>query len=434
MMGGAQWVVAALVSVAIHMLGLLWLSLVPPTRQPQPQSASEGVVVTLGRGAADTPRSAQALKPVEGPAVEAASSSPASPEANTAPVREPRLVDLDSVDTGKPVEAKPAASPPPVQTKPVETKPAVSPSLAQTKPVEARTAPAPSLSQSKPSHAAAAEPARTAEAAALVPEATSPPVSIETTRSVSAVDVSVQQQPAARPAEAQAEDAGPESGDAAPAEPVATTPPATTPPEESEATANAVQISSAAAPAVKAVEAARKPRIESVAEQSASEASGVKVATAREPAPEVEQASAPEVSEAAKPQTVDLEKLLKAEEVGSANSSGGSGVMARYAGVLKGWLEKNMHYPRAARLAGQQGKVVVRFIIDRQGNVKSIKLESRSGFPLLDREAREMIERGDPFPAMPNEMPGQELEVRVPVSFHVRQDTLTKEIPPINLQ
>jgi len=152
----------------------------------------------------------------------------------------------------------------------------------------------------------------------------------------------------------------------------------------------------------------------------------VDVAAAREPSPDVSSSATPEVTESTAPETVRLRDLQQ--------RSGGAGVVARYAGVLKGWLQKNMHYPRAARLAGQEGDVVVRFVIDRDGNVQSVELESGSGYELLDREATEMVERGDPFPAMPVDMPGDRLEVRVPVSFHVRDETLTKDLPPIYLE
>ena len=111
-----------------------------------------------------------------------------------------------------------------------------------------------------------------------------------------------------------------------------------------------------------------------------------------------------------------------------------SGVSARYAGLLKGWLRENMHYPRAARIAGQEGRAIVRFVIDRSGKVSSIRLEQSSGHAILDREAVEMIERADPFPIMPDEMAGSQLELRVPIVFDINQESLIRQIPPIFLE
>ena len=93
-----------------------------------------------------------------------------------------------------------------------------------------------------------------------------------------------------------------------------------------------------------------------------------------------------------------------------------------------------MHYPRAARLAGQEGRAIVRFVIDRSGKVLSIRLEQGSGHNVLDREAVEMIERADPFPVMPAEMIASELELRVPIVFEIHDESLIRQIPPIYLE
>ena len=128
------------------------------------------------------------------------------------------------------------------------------------------------------------------------------------------------------------------------------------------------------------------------------------------------------------------EQIARALTLDESQSSGlGMGVVARYAGFLKGSLEESMHYPRAARLAGQQGSVVVRFVIDRNGAVLSIVLEKPSGHAILDREAVEMIERAEPFPTMPGEMSGEVLELRVPIAYKIDDISRTLDIPPIEL-
>ncbi len=129
------------------------------------------------------------------------------------------------------------------------------------------------------------------------------------------------------------------------------------------------------------------------------------------------------------------EQIARALTLDETQSSGlGIGVIARYAGLLKGRLEASMHYPRAARVAGQEGSVVVRFVIDRNGTVLSILLERASGHAILDREAVEMIERAEPFPDMPGEMAGDVLELRVPIAYRIDDASRTRYIPPINLE
>ncbi len=109
------------------------------------------------------------------------------------------------------------------------------------------------------------------------------------------------------------------------------------------------------------------------------------------------------------------------------------GVTARYAGLLKGWLQRHMRYPREAWLAGVQGTTVLRFSIDRDGKVMASSLERSSGHKLLDREAIQMVRRADPFPAIPYEIAGHELELRVPIVFFIRDFERQREMPPIYL-
>ena len=73
------------------------------------------------------------------------------------------------------------------------------------------------------------------------------------------------------------------------------------------------------------------------------------------------------VPQAAQPVSIE-QQIVRALTINESQGQGpGKGIVARYAGQLKGRLEESMHYPRAARLAGEEGKVVVRFVIDRNG-------------------------------------------------------------------
>ncbi len=59
--------------------------------------------------------------------------------------------------------------------------------------------------------------------------------------------------------------------------------------------------------------------------------------------------------------------------------------------------------------------------MDRAGNVSEHRLEQSSGFPLLDREVAAMIERAQPLPRMPDDMPQERLELVLPVQFFLRR-------------
>lgn len=479
--GVTHWFFAAGIAVAIHLAGMLWLSIPEPSaRMPEREAVSDDLVVTLGRRARATaelveaaesmmdesvptvaeaaPDAADASPPVAEPDV-AVETIPEAAEP-TAPEPEPQALDLASVDTAEPVAADTAQAQPadPVSPEPLEAE------AAQTQSADA-VAPEPpeaDASQAQSADAVAPQPPETTsqqlaevdevEPPRLVdadPEAPQPPQSAnpEPGESVGVDTVDGAAQAPSSAVEVAPEDTAPTRfADDAPVPEVAATSDAASDVGASVADAG-VETAGAASPEVDAAAVSAEPGLapaledvatvrpeeagatgesEAVDPQSADDVAGVEVATARQPETQVEMTESPETVSEARPETIDLEELQ--------DDSGSSGVVASYAGTLKGWLTENMHYPRAARLDGQEGKVVVRFVIDREGRVQSVVLESESGYPLLDREAQEMIERGDPFPKIPEEMSAEQLEVRVPVNFNIREETLTKEIPPIYLE
>jgi len=84
---------------------------------------------------------------------------------------------------------------------------------------------------------------------------------------------------------------------------------------------------------------------------------------------------------------------------------------------LVGWLERYKRYPRAAREQSQEGTAYLRFAIDRQGHVLSAQIEKGSGFSLLDEEVLELVQRAQPLPPPPPEVPGAQIVLTVPVQF-----------------
>jgi len=91
-----------------------------------------------------------------------------------------------------------------------------------------------------------------------------------------------------------------------------------------------------------------------------------------------------------------------------------------YFGRVLAWLERHKRYPAEARSRRSQGTAMVWFVMDRQGRVHGSKLHKTSGYPVLDDAAVKMVERASPLPAMPPEMPDQQVELVVPVEFYIR--------------
>lgn len=93
---------------------------------------------------------------------------------------------------------------------------------------------------------------------------------------------------------------------------------------------------------------------------------------------------------------------------------------AQYEQLFVAWLEKHKKYPRRAKRMRIEGEGWLRISINRTGQIQSVILEQSTGNRLLDKAALEMAERANPFPAIPDNDPRQELEFIVPVGFALR--------------
>lgn len=97
-----------------------------------------------------------------------------------------------------------------------------------------------------------------------------------------------------------------------------------------------------------------------------------------------------------------------------------SAAKENYFGKLLAHLSRHKRYPRAALSMRHQGVVMLRFTLDRGGAVTAMRIERSSGFESLDNEVLQLMERAQPLPGMPEEIPGERLEVVVPIQFFLR--------------
>lgn len=79
---------------------------------------------------------------------------------------------------------------------------------------------------------------------------------------------------------------------------------------------------------------------------------------------------------------------------------------------LWNYLETKTVYPTAAIKAGQQGRVIVTFVVEKNGRITGAKV-ARSVAPLLDAEALRVVN------AMPRWIPGRQQEIAVRVKYTV---------------
>lgn len=101
------------------------------------------------------------------------------------------------------------------------------------------------------------------------------------------------------------------------------------------------------------------------------------------------------------------------------NSSGRSSTLspARWQSRLMSHLERRKRYPSAAKRQRKQGVAQVRFSIDANGNVGSVRLTRSSGVAELDAEVLSLVRRASPVPAPP---PGVGRTIVVPIQFSLR--------------
>lgn len=87
--------------------------------------------------------------------------------------------------------------------------------------------------------------------------------------------------------------------------------------------------------------------------------------------------------------------------------------MPEFPGGMKAcmdYIQKNMRYPEAAKKAGMQGRVMVQFVVDKEGNIMNPKV-LRSVDKEFDAEAIRLVK------AMPKWNPGKQRDVPVAVKF-----------------
>jgi protein TonB len=188
------------------------------------------------------------------------------------------------------------------------------------------------------------------------------------------------------------------------------------PPQQQQADARPEPVETVEAPATTAK--AQEPPKERPVQKTA------KAAPAKSDAPETAaQTTTTGEQQAALPKTKAGDGGEGEADTGSGRADADSAIrrgMANYQFLLQAWLEKHKKYPRRARLRHWQGTAVLRFIIDREGNVLSYRILESSGHEILDEEVEAMIRRATPLPPVPDEMQSARLEFDVPVRFFLK--------------
>ena len=76
-------------------------------------------------------------------------------------------------------------------------------------------------------------------------------------------------------------------------------------------------------------------------------------------------------------------------------------------------------YPGLARKRGQEGTVILQVLVSKEGRVTDLKIDTSSGFRLLDRAAAKAVQKWV-FVAGQRDDESVEMWVKVPVTFHLK--------------
>ncbi|HUN67992.1 MAG TPA: energy transducer TonB [Burkholderiales bacterium] len=76
------------------------------------------------------------------------------------------------------------------------------------------------------------------------------------------------------------------------------------------------------------------------------------------------------------------------------------------------------YYPAVSRRAGEQGRVILRVLVNVRGTAEEVQVRTSSGFPRLDDSARDTVRRWKFVPAKRGSEPVQAW-VLIPISFRL---------------
>ena len=141
-----------------------------------------------------------------------------------------------------------------------------------------------------------------------------------------------------------------------------------------------------------------------------------------DPEPEpavVQKPTQPAVQQLAARAAAPVQPSAAAAAPSAADVARVSAAKVTWRGLLQAHLQKFHKYPRAAQRRNIEGTALIRFRMDRHGKVLSYAIERSSEHEVLDEAALAMLDRAQPLPPLPDEVPGQSIELIIPATFNI---------------
>lgn len=90
-----------------------------------------------------------------------------------------------------------------------------------------------------------------------------------------------------------------------------------------------------------------------------------------------------------------------------------------YLSALRSAIAANKYYPDSARRRQEQGMALVAFVLEADGRIHRVQVDTSSGFAAIDEAAVAAVERLGRFQPIPRELQRERWELKVPISFAI---------------
>lgn len=88
-----------------------------------------------------------------------------------------------------------------------------------------------------------------------------------------------------------------------------------------------------------------------------------------------------------------------------------------YIAKLSRWTFPFVQYPKSAQRNGQEGSLVLKVVVARNGKVTGVSIVEGSGFSILDKAAIAAVKKASPYPAIPEDIRKENFSFNVPIAF-----------------
>jgi len=106
-----------------------------------------------------------------------------------------------------------------------------------------------------------------------------------------------------------------------------------------------------------------------------------------------------------------VEKMVSVEELNVIKN--------KYLSRLRSLIEDKKIYPKSAKRLKQQGRVIVSFLITKEGTFKNISLKDSSKYKKLNKAALELLNNISRFEPIPDELEKNKWVIEIPISYKI---------------